>query len=134
MLRPLASVQARHVALFVKWALVALALAILVFFIVYAFKTRRELEVLRTQYDTHVREKAVLDKVIQEQLDAFYRTLYTDPDLKKALEPPAKTPAGVRQPSYVELWQRNRDKELRDRINRLELWRLRTQQLLNDLK
>ncbi len=38
----------------------------------------------------------------------------------------AKIEKSPLRPNAVELWQRNRDKELRDRIRQLELWRLRS--------
>ena len=82
------------------------------------YRVRVELATLRVAYDTHVKERAVLDAGITKQLDMLYRTLYAPIDL------PTPQP---RQPSAVELWQVNRDKELRDRILRLEQWRLKTQ-------
>ena len=66
--------------------------------------------------DNLVKDKAAKDVEVRTALDDIYRTLYAAP---------AENPksADTRRPSAVELWQRNRDQELRNRILRLERWR-----------
>lgn len=127
MFRPLTP-QMRHVKWFVIGSLWVLAFALVAFWVWWTYKTRVEMEILKRTLDTHLSERVVTDKAMQEQLDAFYRTLYTDPEAK------AKTPAPIRQPSTVELWQRNRDKELRDRILRMERWRLDMERQMRELR
>src|SRR5262249_49463713 len=77
------------------------------------YRVQRETTLLRLAVEAHQADRVKLDEAIRQELDTIYRTLYAPPET----EP--------RQPSTVELWQRNRDKELRDRIARLEQWRLR---------
>ena len=89
------------------------------------YRIRVELSTLRVQYDTHVKERVVLDAGITKQLDMLYRTLYAPIDL------PTPQP---RQPSAVEVWQVNRDKELRQRLVVLEQWRLKTSTTLEQLE
>jgi hypothetical protein len=135
-----------QVARFVVWSYRLLALALALYFVVYAWRTRREVEVLKTQVETEKRTQAAIAQSVQDQLDTFYRTLYTDPDVKdlqaEADVAAAKVKAAadvaakklLRQPSVVELWQRNRDKELRDRIMRVERWRLDVERRLHEMR
>ena len=95
----------------VAWVLVAIVLGMWGGLL---FQNRRELTLLRIEYDTHLKNRTDRDDAIRAELDTIYRTLYSPPDL------PAP-----RQPSQVELWQQNRDKELRERIQRLEAWRMK---------
>src|SRR5262245_56861694 len=74
------------------------------------YSLRRELILLRIECEASVREREVWRGSVRTELDKVYQTLYTPPEVA--------TPQ-LRQPSQVELWQRNRDKELRDRISRL---------------
>jgi len=80
------------------------------------YTLRREVTLVRIEFEAWQRERDVWRNGVRRELDTIYQTLYSPPDT------PATLP---RQPSQVELWQRTRDKELRDRINRLEQWRLR---------
>jgi hypothetical protein len=126
------TLQARHVAQFVKGVLITLAVAMLGYWMWYSYKTRVEVEMVKTRVATLNREFDVAYKSVQDQLDTFYRTLYTEVE-QKPVTPPAK-PVPPRQPSTVELWQRNRDKELRDRIRVMEQWRQRMEQQLRELR
>lgn len=81
------------------------------------YQARVELTVLEVQVRRMALERVQQDEIIRKQLDSLYRTLYNPPEIEKAPEP--------RKPTYVELWQQNRDKELRERILRLEQWRYR---------
>lgn len=102
------------VAFTVAWVVVAI---VLVMWGGMLFRLRREMTLLRIDYSAHLKDRAEKDDAVRAELDTIYRTLYS---------PPEAAPAdATRQPSTVELWQRNRDKELRDRINRLEQWRLK---------
>lgn len=60
------------------------------------------------------KDRAAKDAEVRNALNDIYRTLYATPE-------PSATPP--RRPSSVELWQQNRDKELRERLIRLERWR-----------
>jgi len=80
------------------------------------YSLRREVTLLRIEQEATERERQVWRNSVRKELDTIYQTLYSPPE--------AVTPL-PRTPSQVELWQRNRDKELRDRIARLEQWRLR---------
>lgn len=66
------------------------------------------LEALRMANDANLRD-------INNRLDEIERVLFGD-----VVEKLEKRPPG---PNRIELWQQNRDKELRDRILRLERWR-----------
>lgn len=79
------------------------------------YVVRRDERLLQLDIAAYRKDRAAKDAAIRAELDNIYRTLYSPPEV------PTPQP---RQPSQVELWQRNRDKELRDRITRLERWRL----------
>src|SRR5262245_34190007 len=106
-------VQPIVAALFVV-ALACLALSAVWAYTVY--RVRVELDVLRTLIDTHIRERVVQDAAWRKEFQQIYDTLYAAPDT---------TPPVERKPSQVELWQRNRDKAISDRLRALEQWRLR---------
>lgn len=92
--------------------------------ITQGYRNRLKYETSMHEFDTHYKDYKVFEESMRKQMDALYQTVYTDPAVTvPAIEPPAPP----RQPSYVELWQQNRDKELRDRISRLEQWRLRVE-------
>jgi len=103
--------------------LVAILLASTLVFIglwAYAlYDIKRDYALLTLDIAAYRRDEAAADAAIRTELDTIYKTLYAPPDN------PAATVQPPRQPSAVELWQRTRDKELRDRILRLEQWRLR---------
>jgi hypothetical protein len=93
----------------------SLFVAALTFFLLWAwavYKLRVEFQVLRHEYTAHLTDREGKDQAWRAEFDNIYRTLYSPP------EP-------TRRPSAVELWQINRDKELRDRIRALEQWRQR---------
>lgn len=95
-------------------------LTTLVFIVLWAdavYRVRRDIALLRVQFAAHEHDRSAVDASVRAELDRIYQTLYAPVDTPAATEP--------RQPSSVELWQRNRDKELRDRLMRLEQWRLR---------
>jgi hypothetical protein len=79
------------------------------------YVVKRDAHLMQLDIAAYRKDRAAKDTAIRVELDNIYRTLYSPPEIA--------TPQ-PRQPSQVELWQRNRDKELRDRINRLERWRL----------
>src|SRR5262245_27628105 len=79
------------------------------------FQNRREVALLRIEYQAHLKDRAEKDDAVRQELDTMYRTLYASP----------VPSTEVRKPSAVEQWQVNRDKELRERIRQLELWRSR---------
>src|SRR5262249_20812611 len=88
----------------------------LLFIVLWAdavYRVRRAVALLRVELATHERNRLALDASVRAELDRIYQTLYAPVDTP----PPQDVP---RQPSSVELWQRNRDKELRDRLTRLE--------------
>jgi hypothetical protein len=101
-------------------AMVAILLATTLLFIgLWAwvlYGVRRDAKLLQLDIAAYRKDRAAKDEAIRAELDTIYRTLYSSPE--------TVTPQ-PRQPSQVELWQRTRDKELRDRILRLEQWRLR---------
>lgn len=74
------------------------------------FQIQREAHLTSLTLDAEQKERAKKDEEIRKELDLIYSTLYA----------PLETPTQQRQPSTVELWQRNRDAELRNRINALE--------------
>src|SRR5262249_61109468 len=81
------------------------------------YRVRRYIALLLVHLAAHEQDRSAVDASVRAELDRIYQTLYAPVDTPAATEP--------RQPSSVELWQRNRDKELRDRLMRLEQWRLR---------
>lgn len=91
---------------------------------IQSYRNRVKFELFQREWDSHAQAVKVFEAGIRNEVDGMYRTLYTDPDLKADVTVPPTPP---REPSSVEIWQRNRDKELRDRIGRLEQWRLRVQ-------
>jgi len=95
-------------------AMIGVLLTLIVVLSTRLYGLRREVTLLRIAIDSQQRDREVWRESVRQELDTIYRTLYSPPDL------PAP-----RQPSQVELWQRNRDKELRDRLSRLEQWRMR---------
>jgi hypothetical protein len=101
-------------------AMIAILLATTLLFIgLWAwvlYGVRRDARLLQLDIAAYRKDRAAKEDAIRAELDTIYRTLYSSPEV--ATTQP-------RQPSQVELWQRNRDKELRDRIMRLEQWRLR---------
>jgi hypothetical protein len=82
------------------------------------YQNSSEIALLRTEFDDHLKTDKVLYAAMQEWLKAIDAALY-------APIPEKPVPAATRKPTAVETWQLNRDKELRERINRLEQWRLR---------
>jgi len=94
---------------------IAAALLFFVLWIYAVYQIRQDIAILRNQFRAHEADRGTKDAAFRAELDTIYRTLYAPPDVT----------VPDRQPSQVELWQRNRDKELRDRINRLEQWRMR---------
>lgn len=96
-------------------ASVLVLLAVVLLLGVRVYQNRREVWVLRLEYQAHLKDRLERDEGLRRELDGVYQTLYT----------PLQTPSEVRKPSAVELWQVNRDKELRERIRQLELWRSR---------
>lgn len=83
------------------------------------YRVRLEVGLLQLAVEAHVKERQVKDEAWRAEFDNIYRTLYAPPEKTSAPSP--------RKPSYVETWQVNRDKELRDRITALERWRQRTE-------
>lgn len=80
------------------------------------YDVQREIAALRMEIAERDRVAADVRREYGGRLDLIERNLYGD--VAAALAAPPTT-------STVELWQRNRDRELRDRIQRLEEWRLR---------
>jgi len=80
------------------------------------YRLRVEVSLIHLTIDAHLKERAIKDEAWRAEFDRIYGTLY---------EPPTATVE--RKPSAVEVWQINRDKELRARIQRLEEWRLQMQ-------
>ena len=83
------------------------------------YRVRLEVDLLQLAVEAHVKERQVKDEAWRAEFDTIYRTLYAAPDTTPAAAP--------RKPSAVEVWQVNRDKELRDRIRALEQWRQRAE-------
>jgi hypothetical protein len=81
------------------------------------YRLRVEVGLLRIEMGAHERERQVKDEAWRAEFDTIYRTLYSAPD--------APVPEPLRRPSAVELWQKTRDAELRNRIRVLEQWRMR---------
>jgi hypothetical protein len=76
------------------------------------------LAILTAEYEAHLRTDQAQHKQMQDWLKTIDAALY-------APIPEKPSPTVIRKPTAVETWQVNRDKELRERINRLEQWRLR---------
>jgi hypothetical protein len=83
-----------------------------------SYRNTAQLAILRTEFDEHVKTQRATDKSLQEWIKALDAAIYA-PIPEKPVAP------ALRKPTAVELWQLNRDKELRERIQRLEQWRLR---------
>src|SRR5262245_37284079 len=83
------------------------------------YHVRVEMNVLRTNFETHVTTRTVKDEAWRAEFDNIYRTLYAPPDTPTPTAPPAPP----RKPSTVEIWQLNRDKAISDRLAALEKWR-----------
>lgn len=103
------------------WALVA---AVATSFIMYTalrlrvtYQLERDVAELRSTSEELARTIVALRSEAASRLDLIERTLFGEV-AAKLKEPP--TPATM----PVQPWQRNRDRELRDRILRLEEWRL----------
>src|SRR5262245_28450253 len=74
------------------------------------YSNRREVTLLRIELQSHIKDRESKDLSWRAEFDNIYRDLYTPPK-----------PNEARKQTYVEPWQQNRDKELRDRIRQLEL-------------
>jgi len=109
MLRPIVVRRIMLWSIEIFMAGMMLALVILAARILYRLDFRTRLLTIELQQEIKTRE--IKDNALREELDQIYRTLYAPPDTKN------------RQQSQVELWQLNRDRELRQRIQRLERWR-----------
>lgn len=103
-----------------EWRQVGMALLIIIiialsFFVIIrirvTYRLETDLAILRQQITDQTKELADARKEAQKALDDMAVTVYGPLTTLK------------RRPSSVEIWQRNRDKELRDRIHRLEQWR-----------
>lgn len=123
--------QSRHLVRLVVWTLKLLATALMLYWMWYGLQNRERIEILEKQVAAQFRDRVVFAKQVQAQLDGFYRTLYTDPDLKPQVIAVIQEP---RRPSVVEVWQLNRDKELRTRIERMERWRVEIERQLRELR
>jgi hypothetical protein len=108
----------------VFWSYRLLLLAALIVCAVQGYRNRVKFELFQREWNAHANANKLYEESLRREIDGMYRTLYTDPD---KVVPVTTPPVPTRTPSSVELWQRNRDKELRDRIGRLEQWRLRLQ-------
>lgn len=85
------------------------------------YRVRVDVGVLQVSLEAHMKDHAVREAAWRAEFDEIYRTLYAPPP------PPATADTEPkRRPSSVELWQVNRDTELRARIQALEQWRLHT--------
>ena len=84
-----------------------------------------QLAVTQQRLDTETHRERILWQSLRDELNEIDRTLYAQP-------PPSE--ATPRRPSIVEAWQINRDKELRQRIHELELWRLAAESRLAALE
>jgi|SRR5262245_28336452 len=103
----------------ISFTLACLLLATMVVLLtVRLYTIRREVALLAIAIETEQRERETWRGSVRDELDGLYRTVYQPVD---APENASK----ARQPSSVELWQKNRDAELRNRIRVLEQWRAR---------
>jgi hypothetical protein len=78
------------------------------------YENKAQIDVLQERAHSDAATRTKIDQAIRAELDDIYKTIYTAPDPK-------------RPPTGIELWQKNRDKELRDRLARLEQWRFRAE-------
>jgi hypothetical protein len=114
-------IDRRHTRRYLFYAslVVTIINAILILFWVFAlYRVQVEVRVMKSVYESHIKERAVKDEAWRAEFDNIYKTLYSPP------ETIAVPTDSQRRPSAVELWQVNRDKELRARIQQLERWRL----------
>lgn len=78
------------------------------------YENKAQIGILQERAYSEAATRTKIDQAIRAELDDIYKTIYTAPDPK-------------RPPTGIELWQKNRDKELRDRLTRLEQWRFRAE-------
>lgn len=105
----------------------ALTCAMLVAFVAYATFRLRVTYELQTALAQFQAERASLfeanrreHQAVSERLDELERVLFGDVLVKIAAQLKAAKPPMT----AMQVWQRNRDRELRDRLTRLEEWRL----------
>jgi hypothetical protein len=93
--------------------------------VVFHIRAARDLGLELTRLQVQVTGLAdrndLLQREAQERLTVIERTLFGDVVAK------LDKPGGAAPQARVELWQLNRDRDLRDRLARLEQWRLRTE-------
>lgn len=80
------------------------------------FHAETDVRVLKDQFADYKAAQEAKERALRAELDEIARTIYASPDTP---------PPPIRRPSGVEQWSINRDKEIRERIQRLEAWRYR---------
>jgi hypothetical protein len=84
------------------------------------YKMQTELQILKSQHEEVVKQNEAIKTDTAIRLDELERFLFGDvvEKLQKAESKPVIAPAQLQR------WMVNRDKDLRDRLDRLERWRL----------
>lgn len=82
------------------------------------YRNASELALVHAELRDHLKNDAVLDAALKDWVKALDAAIY-------APIPDKPVPVGTRKPTAVETWQVNRDRELRERLQRLEQWRMR---------
>lgn len=103
------------------WSYRLMLLVALVACAMQSYRNRVKYELFQLEWAAHAQAVKQFEESLRAEVDGMYRTLYSDPDKVVVTVPPLPP----RTPSAVELWQRNRDKEIRERILKLEQWRYR---------
>lgn len=90
---------------------------------------RTELSLLEAKVDRNAIDAQTIHRHTEGRLDDIERLLFGD--VLNSIQKPASRPS---KPSAVELWQRNRDRELRARLDALERMRLRVEGRIDSLE
>ncbi len=108
---------------FMDWRVLAFLLAFVIFcsFIFFVAIRMRATYLIENEAALHTQQIIDLRKELAECKAQGQRDIS---DLVATIYGPANK---QRRPSIAEGWQKNRDKELRDRIHALEQWRYRTE-------
>jgi hypothetical protein len=99
------------------------------------YEIRTEMGLLNQKFNLVMADAESLHIHIEERLDAIEKFLFGDV-LESLMTTKAQTPSAVPlpRPTVVQLWQQNRDKELRERLDALERHHLKDEQRIEQLE
>jgi hypothetical protein len=125
-------------------AATALLVALLFGYVTYVglrlratYNLATEVGLLRQKYDQVLIDATSIHVHIEERLDKMERFLFGDvlESLQKTgAAPPKTTPSTTPPSTSIQVWQRTRDKELRDRLDMLERLRLKNEMRIEQLE